>query len=174
MGPPFAGMLKVQRQTLFWFEPEDEAMYRVGRFPVFIWLHGGAAADVFYGFPLAPGQGGVKVATEKYDTESDPDQMERTVSAAEAAQMHARHVLGRLRGVTSRLLAAAACPYTVAPQARFVVVRPETVPHAIVVSACSGHGFKHSAALGEALAQQVLEGGSAISLKPFGLAGRSE
>ena len=172
MGPPFATMLKVQRQTLFWFEPEDESMYLPGSFPVFIWAHGSTATDLFYGFPIAPGQAGVKVATEQYDTESEPDRMERTVSAAEAAQLHARHVQGRLQGVTSRLLAAVACPYTVAPHARFVVTRAQTVPQAIVVSACSGHGFKHSAALGEALAQQALEGRSKIDLQPFGLASR--
>jgi sarcosine oxidase len=37
-----------------------------------------------------------------------------------------------------------------------------------VVSACSGHGFKHSAALGEALAAQLLCGHSAVDLAPFG------
>ena len=39
----------------------------------------------------------------------------------------------------------------------------------MVVSACSGHGFKHSAAIGEAVAETVLTGRSAIDLAPFGL-----
>jgi glycine/D-amino acid oxidase-like deaminating enzyme len=43
----------------------------------------------------------------------------------------------------------------------------ETVPGLMCVSACSGHGFKHSAALGEALAERVLQGRSAIDLTPF-------
>jgi sarcosine oxidase len=37
-------------------------------------------------------------------------------------------------------------------------------------SACSGHGFKHSAALGEALAQLLDAGRSAIDLSCFSLA----
>jgi hypothetical protein len=40
----------------------------------------------------------------------------------------------------------------------------EAVPGLTWVSACSGHGFKHSAALGEALAEWVLQGRSAIDL----------
>jgi sarcosine oxidase len=40
----------------------------------------------------------------------------------------------------------------------------------LFASACSGHGFKHSAALGEALAQTLAGGGSKIDLSPFSLA----
>jgi len=39
----------------------------------------------------------------------------------------------------------------------------------IVASPCSGHGFKHSAALGEAVAQRVLHGASDVDLHPFRL-----
>lgn len=39
----------------------------------------------------------------------------------------------------------------------------------LVVSPCAGHGFKHSAAIGEAVAQLALSGTSAIDLQPFGL-----
>ena len=35
------------------------------------------------------------------------------------------------------------------------------------VSACSGHGFKHSAALGEALAMQLLGRTPPVSLEAF-------
>jgi glycine/D-amino acid oxidase-like deaminating enzyme len=38
-----------------------------------------------------------------------------------------------------------------------------------VVSACSGHDFKHSAALGEAIAEQIADGGSRIPLDAFAL-----
>lgn len=37
----------------------------------------------------------------------------------------------------------------------------------LAVSACSGHGFKHSAALGEALAERIVEGESKIALDAF-------
>jgi len=169
MGPPFAGVLRVQRQTLFWFDAENAGGFAPGKFPVFIWVHGPRTADAFYGFPTAPGPAGVKIGTEQDEIDTDPDTMQRSVLPEEAAIAYARHVQGRLAGIGPRLLAAAACPYTVAPQSRFVIARAPRVPRAIVVSACSGHGFKHSAALGEALAEQALDGGSAISLADFGL-----
>jgi sarcosine oxidase len=37
------------------------------------------------------------------------------------------------------------------------------------VSPCSGHGFKHSPAIGEAVAQWVTGGTSDIDLSAFGL-----
>jgi hypothetical protein len=36
-------------------------------------------------------------------------------------------------------------------------------------SPCSGHGFKHSAAIGEALAEQVVDGKSKIDISSFSL-----
>ena len=43
----------------------------------------------------------------------------------------------------------------------------------MLVSPCSGHGFKHSAAIGEAVAEWVTEGKSRLDLAPFAL-GRFE
>jgi sarcosine oxidase len=170
LGAPFQSHLSVHRQALVWFEPRDPQAYAPGRFPVFIWSHGATGDDVFYGFPLAPGRPGVKVAAEQYAVRTTPETMQREVPAAEAAQVHARHVHGRLQGLGPQVLAAAACPYTVAPGSRFVVAPAARVAHTTVVSACSGHGFKHSAALGEALAQRTLEGRSDIDLEGFALA----
>jgi sarcosine oxidase len=62
------------------------------------------------------------------------------------------------------------CLYTVTPDAGFVIDRHPAMNNVILVSACSGHGFKHSAAIGEALAQWVVEGKSALDLSPFRLA----
>ena len=41
----------------------------------------------------------------------------------------------------------------------------------VLVSACSGHGFKHSAAIGEAVAQLLMRGEAEIDLSPFSLRG---
>jgi sarcosine oxidase len=52
---------------------------------------------------------------------------------------------------------------------RFLIDRLPSMPNVIVASPCSGHGFKHSAAIGECLAQLATQGGSAIDLSPFAL-----
>ena len=57
--------------------------------------------------------------------------------------------------------------YTMAPDSRFVIDHHPDSDRVTLVSACSGHGFKHSAAIGEAVAECVLEGRSALDLSPF-------
>ncbi|HWK84789.1 MAG TPA: N-methyl-L-tryptophan oxidase [Caldimonas sp.] len=163
----YARTLRVQRQTLHWFEANEPASYAPGRCPVFIWSHGETASDAFYGVPMADGVAGVKVGTQQHEADTTPDTVERSVARAESEAMHARHVRGRLRGVGAQPVQAATCLYTVAPEARFVVDLHPEVERAMVVSACSGHGFKHSAALGEAVAETLLEGHSSLDLAPF-------
>ena len=50
----------------------------------------------------------------------------------------------------------AACLYTATPDFAFLIERLTATPHVILASPCSGHGFKHSAAIGEMLAQMAL------------------
>jgi sarcosine oxidase len=168
-GHAIARVAKVYRQTLHWFTPEDRGAYAPDRFPVFIWMHGDGPEDYFYGFPTAPGGRGVKVASERYASPTDPDSVDRVVTKTETAAIFARHVAGRLRGVTPDCLGTAACLYTVTPDAGFIVDALPGEGRVLAVSACSGHGFKHSAALGEAVAEQVAGGASRISLAPFAL-----
>jgi sarcosine oxidase len=165
--PAFRPLVRVYRQALHWFAPLDPSAFAPNRFPVFIWMHGEQEEDYFYGFPIAAGSVDLKVATETYERDVDPDHVDRSVSTDEAAAMAARHVGGRLRGVTGPATRSAACLYTVTPDAGFIV---DTLPgqdRVLAVSACSGHGFKHSAAVGEAVAQVVATGVSVIDLTPF-------
>lgn len=163
-GPGLATVVRVYRQTLHWFAA-DEATFAPDRFPVFIWMHGEQEEDYFYGFPSLPGSGAVKVASERYGDPADPDTIDRDVGPAEAASIYSRHVSGRLRGVTGNVVRSAACLYTVTPDSGFILdVLPEH-PDVIAASACSGHGFKHSAAVGERLAAQALGN---PSLQPSG------
>ena len=170
LGDPLPQHLTVQRQTLHWFQSADPAAFAPARCPIFIWSHGAAPEQAFYGTPIVDDINGVKVATQQYQSHlASPDAMDREVSAAESAQLFERHVSGRLRGVTAQRVHAVACPYTVQAQARFVIDRHPHVPSVLFASACSGHGFKHSAALGEAIAETLLEGRSVIDLGPFGM-----
>jgi sarcosine oxidase len=168
LGGRFAKLLAVYRQVLYWFAPDDPAAFRPGPFPIFIWIHGPGAADAFYGLPLV--SEGVKLATEQVVDATDPDRVARDVSAAEIAGMYAAHVRGRLPGIGGRCLRAQTCLYTVTPGARFVIDRHPASERIVVASPCSGHGFKHSAAIGEALAELVLSGRSRLDLAPFALA----
>ena len=160
------------RQTLHWFAAEHPADYAPERFPVFIWMHGAGPEDYFYGFPVLPGSQSVKVASERYAAPVDPDTSDRTVPPSESAAIYARHVAGRLHGVTPTVDRAAACLYTVTPDAGFLIDTVPDAPGVLMASACSGHGFKHSSGLGELLAETVqrpLGAGLPESLTAFGL-----
>ena len=168
LGGPWARALTLHRQTLHWFEPDDPAAFAPGRFPVFIWTHGGGEGDWFYGFPRDPELGGVKIGSEQFAVATArPEDLDRTVTHDEALAAHARHARGRLAGLPPRWLRSAVCVYTDAPQSRFIIGPDPTRENVIVISACSGHGFKHSAAIGEAVAGWVLDGAAPRVLAPF-------
>ncbi|MBR0663771.1 N-methyl-L-tryptophan oxidase [Roseomonas hellenica] len=167
LGPPFDGVLVPRRQVLHWFPVEDEALFRPGSCPAYIWMHGAQPDDYFYGFPALPGAGAVKVATEQYAEACDPDTADRSVSPQESAAMYEAHIAGRLSGARPGPARAAACLYTVTPDSGFVIDRDPENDRVVLVSPCSGHGFKHSAGIGEAVAQLVTDGRSDIDLGPF-------
>src|ERR671930_152380 len=77
---------------------------------------------------------------------------------------------GRLPGISARCLRAEACLYTVTPDFRFVIDEHPDSARIIVASPCSGHGFKHSAAIGESIAAWLMTGKRRIGLVPFPLA----
>ena len=143
----------VHRQTLLWFDPDEPQLYHPTRCPAFIWMHGTREEDYLYGFPMLPGTTGVKAASERYAGHVDPDRVDRTVSVAESDGIYERHIAGRLRGIGHRLLRTAICLYTVTPDSDFIIDRLGADGRVLVASCCSGHGFKHSPALGEHLAQ---------------------
>ncbi|MBK5534495.1 N-methyl-L-tryptophan oxidase [Pseudomonas sp. TH08] len=168
LGEPYENLLSVYRQKLFWFELEEGAGL-VGHSPTFILTHGRGDDKVNYGFPALPGEGSLKIATAQYHTSSSPQTIERTVSAAEAQDMYEHQVRGHLAGVTSKVLKSAVCAYTVTPDRHFIIDEHPSLQHTLFVSACSGHGFKHSAALGEAFAQWCTRGSTDLDLSSFSL-----
>ncbi|WP_123717652.1 N-methyl-L-tryptophan oxidase [Pseudomonas poae] len=168
LGAPFDRLLKVYRQQLFWFELEPGAAL-VGASPTFILTHGPGESHINYGFPALPGEGSLKVATAQYHTASTPQTLDRTVSPAQEREMYAQQVQGRIAGLTAKVVKSAVCAYTVTPDHHFIIDKHPTLQHTLVVSPCSGHGFKHSAALGEAFAQWCIRGTSELDLSSFSL-----
>jgi sarcosine oxidase len=146
--PEYARRLNITRQTLHWFAPPaDASPYEPQSMPVFIW-------NDLYGFPIASPGGGVKVATETLDHATDPDAVQREITRAdiEIISPRARRAFpalgAHLRGAT--------CLYTSTSDFNFWVGAHPEIAHVTVASACSGHGFKHAAALGEAIVGRVL------------------
>lgn len=169
LGAEYSRLFKVYRQVQFWFEIEgDVAPFRADRFPIFIWELQKTRQGI-YGFPAIDGARAIKIATEQYAATVAPDEVTEVTSDAIAA-MHREFVAPWLAGVSSRCVRAAACLYTVTPDFGFVIDVHPASDRVILASPCSGHGFKHSAALGEALSELVLDGRRRFDLSAFRLA----
>ena len=168
LGDVYAKLLRVYPQTLYWFAPDDAPAFTPERFPIFIWRHGAAEDDHFYGFPIV-GEG-VKLATEQFSHTTDPDVALQAPSREDMQRMYEEQVRGRVIGVSPRCVRTTTCLYTVAPGFGFLIDTHPEWERVFVASPCSGHGFKHSAAIGEAIAERVVDGASRLDLTPFSLA----
>ncbi len=169
LGSTFEPLLMPRRQMLHWFPVADDRPFHAGACPSYIWMYGAGTEDYFYGFPAQPGSGLVKVASEQSVDTTHPDTVDRSVSPDERATMFATHIAGRLRGATPGPGPSAVALYTVTPDTRFLIDRHPDSDRILAVSPCSGHGFKHSAAIGEAVAELMTSGQSTIDITSFGL-----
>jgi sarcosine oxidase len=168
LGPRLARCFAVYRQVLLWFAIEGPIEpFLPERFPVFIW-EVQARTQGIYGFPALDGAaGGVKVATESFARATTPGEVDRGVRAEEIAATWATHVAPFIAGLGAVCVKAATCLYTTTPDFGFVVDRHPESERIVVASPCSGHGFKHSPAIGEALAALVTGDAPRFSLADF-------
>jgi sarcosine oxidase len=158
LAPELARLFTVTRQMQYWFEVREPVeRFMAPNFPVWIWELQ-ERRNVIYGFPAM--DGAMKVATERYSGEGDMP----------AATMHATLVAPYLPGVGPRCVQEMPCLYTATPDFHFVIDRHPAMANTIIASACSGHGFKHSPAVGEILAQLSLDGRSTLDISGFAFA----
>ena len=163
LNPP----LTVERQVLFWFEPNSAPkLFYPDRCPIHLWQVGsGAERKHFYGFPDL-GEG-VKVAGHHNGAAVSPGSVSREVTSAETDAM--RGLLRRyLPKADGPLRSATVCLYTNTPDEHFWIDRHPAHPQVLIASPCSGHGFKFSSAIGEILSELILTGKSEFDLGLFG------
>jgi len=147
----------VRRQVLYWFRANGDSFdsFLPENFPVYIWQL--PAPQSIYGFPAVHGpDGGIKLATEQYSDESTPQSVDRTAGAAEIERMYETYVAPYFPALMPQPIRTKVCLYTCVAGARFIIDRHPELDRVIIASPCSGHGFKHSAAIGDALAQMAL------------------
>jgi sarcosine oxidase len=171
--PDGRDIFAVYRQLLYWF-PICEGYPPLRDMPTFVWDLGGDQGrfvhlDGFYGFPAIDGPGGgVKVAAESYERTTTPDGRQHPATQSEIDRMYQWSVAPHLPWLGAEPLKTVSCLYTSTRGSRFVIDRHPEHDSVLIVSACSGHGFKHSPAIGEAVAQLLTGQKSDIDLRPFG------
>jgi sarcosine oxidase len=157
--------LTIERQAVFWLEPErDAALYDAAHFPIYAYEY--RAGSICYGFPRLPR--GVK-ASVMHDGETvlDPDDVNRTVGDSEVDPLRAalRPILPGL--AEARVRESDVCLFTNTPDHDFVIDFHPFCPQVLISSPCSGHGFKFASAIGEIQAELLTTGKTQFDLSPF-------
>ncbi len=162
-----AALVEVTRQVVYWFEADDLAAFSHKRFPFIIWV--GETDEDYVGiFPTPPGTTpGLKVVSEQFIKTTTMATVDHSVSQAEIDSFYQTQLQPKLDGVRSRCIRAAVCLYTSTPDDHFLIDSDPRSDRITVMSPCSGHGFKHSTALGEAVAQRIATGTSSLDLSSF-------
>ncbi len=161
---PLSGNLWVERQVLFWFRPLEPELFTPGRFPIFAWELEGE--HLIFGLPDVGT--GVKVARHHDGQKVDPDSVDRSVHPHEEADVRSL-VAKYIPKANGELASSAVCLYTNTPDYHFVIDRHPEYPQVVLLSPCSGHGFKFAASVGEVAADMALGREIAFDLSPFGL-----
>jgi sarcosine oxidase len=157
--------LTVERQVMAWFaiDQKVETALTPGKFPVFI-RQSHDIGDV-YGFPTLDGMS-VKIARHHEGDATDPHHVQREVSDKELDPLR-HYVRTRLHGVTQRVVRAVTCMYTNTPDGHFAIgLHPED-SRVVVLSACSGHGFKFAPVIGAIAADLACDGETRRDISHF-------
>ena len=161
--PELAQALAIERQTLYWFEsPVSDELFNPMRCPVHLWQFDGR--QFFYGFPDV-GEG-VKVARHHHGRIVSIDAVDREATAEEIEDIRGlvRRFMPRADGPLRK---SAVCLYTNTPDEHFWIDRHPAHAQVLIVSACSGHGFKFASVIGEIVADLLVEGRSRFDLSLF-------
>jgi sarcosine oxidase len=149
--PELSSLLTPERQVLGWFEVSDHALFAPDRFPVFVM---NTEEGHYYGFPEF-GVPGFKLGKYHHlGGQTDPDSVDRAIRPADEAALRGFAKRCFPAG-TGRTLMAKVCMFTNTPDEHFIIDRLPSSPQALVVSACSGHGFKFCSVIGEIVADLV-------------------
>ena len=169
--PRLARHFKVYRQRVCWFDVDGAAEpFLPADFPVFIWELQGRAQGI-YGIPAVDGpRGGVKVAAEQFEIDTTADAAGHPATEVEVAAFHEALVAPFLPALSPRCVKTVSCLYTVTPDFGFVIDAHPDSERVLIVAACSGHGFKHSPAIGEAAAAWAFGGAVPFGIDAFRLA----
>lgn len=146
--PDLGCKMRLTRQPLMWFEPQDERLVRPQSMPVFLLQ---APEDLIYGFPDFCGSG-VKAGSHLSQGElKSADEIRAEVSNEEKA--HIKRLIGRLiPAAAGRVRNTHVCVYTRSSDVHFVLGLQPSAPQIVLASPCSGHGFKFAGIFGEILA----------------------
>jgi sarcosine oxidase len=157
--------LNVARQPMFWFEPARRAEL-FDKIPVFMWES--EPGRIFYGYPRDGD--GLKIARHHLGEPTIPDTIDRALRREDEEELRSFLRLA-MPDANGRCVRHAACMYTNTPDHHFVIdYLSEGDDRVILVSACSGHGFKFAPVVGDLAADLITRQPRRVDLAPFSVA----
>lgn len=158
--------LRIERQVLFWFEPSSSPeRFLPDSFPNASWEWSPGKAL----YCQADFGRGVKTAFH-HDGEmlQDIESLDREVRPSDEQNLRdaIADIMPELGGNVRR---SAVCMYTDTPDMHFLIDRHPGHPNVVISSACSGHGFKFSPAVGEIVADLTTDEAPPYDISLFGI-----
>ena len=166
LAPALSGLARPERQVLAWFQPIIPALFQPATFPVFnLTVDEGR----FYGIPVY-GIPGFKVGRYHHRHELvDPETMERKPGHDDESLL--RHFAERyIPDAAGPTMALATCLFTNTPDEHFIIDTYPGSPQVLIISACSGHGFKFCSVIGEIAADLTIRDSTTHDISLFQLA----
>lgn len=157
--------LRVERQVLLWFQPLRPELFGPDRCPNHAWEW---KPDAWLYCQPDFGRGVKTAFHHDGEMHDDPESVDREVRPADEGNLRAA-ISDILPDMGGAVLRSAACMYTDTPDEHFLLDVHPGHSNVVIVSACSGHGFKFSPAVGEIAADLAVGQKSPYDISMFGI-----
>lgn len=156
--------LRVERQVHGWFSiARDADWFAPEHFPAFV--RQSRDRGFMYGIPSLDGKT-IKVGRHHDGEVTTPQTIRRRVDERDLDPLRLLTAT-YLRGVSGHVVRTLTCMYTNTPDNHFVIDFAPHDPRVVVISACSGHGFKFGPIIGDIAADLVVDGGTRRDISHF-------
>ena len=131
--------------------------------PVYVWQ---MQNERYYYYGVPNVGDGVKAAKDHDGELSSPDHVRREVTKEDEAPVR-QFVKRNIPAVDDSPTSSTTCLYTNTPDGHFIIDFHPNHRNVMIVSPCSGHGFKFASVIGEVVQQMVNDGESKLDISLF-------
>ncbi|HZH59520.1 MAG TPA: N-methyl-L-tryptophan oxidase [Metabacillus sp.] len=152
------------RKTFAWFNAH-ETIYNHNRFPAFAFE---TTKGLYYGFPSIDGSG-LKVGRHDGGDQIYPDEAIRGFGELAEDEGDLVQFLNQYMPNVGQLKYGKTCMYTLTPDEKFIIDLHPKYSNVAIAAGFSGHGFKFSSAVGQALSNLIISGKNDIDISQFSI-----
>ncbi|WP_226529882.1 N-methyl-L-tryptophan oxidase [Metabacillus niabensis] len=152
------------RKTFAWFDA-NEKIYNANDFPAFAFE---TSQGLYYGFPSVDGAG-LKVGRHDGGERINPDEVMKQFGEIVEDKEDLIQFLNQYLPEIGQLKYGKTCMYTLTPDDKFVIDVHPKYSNVAIAAGFSGHGFKFSSAVGEALSNLIVSGKNVIDISQFSI-----